>query len=161
MSTLPGTTSTAPQEPDTPAHDEPTILARQREALRSLLRLVSDRAESETKLERSRTTNDNLADQEYEKTRQAHTERRQSLDNDARISDEQGRRAIIDAAIAGEAEAKAKFGQASRRIASDFDFVKERAKSDAQRARTDITAAFEAAEKEAARAYAKERKPID
>ena len=56
----------------------------------------------------------------------------QSLDREARSDDEQRRRSIIDAAMAGESKAKADFASASRRIASEFDTLRESAKNELQ-----------------------------
>ena len=102
---------------------------RQRAALRELLRLAAERAEAENAATQSRASNDAKADSEYAKTRQGLVEKYQALDREARSDDEQRRRAIIDKAMAGETRAKADFAASSRRIANEFDTLRETAKN--------------------------------
>ena len=112
-----------------------TLPGRQRAALRELLRLVADRAAAEDEVNQSRVANDAKVDTEYAKTRQGLVEKYQSLDREARSDDEQRRRMIIDDAMVGESKAKADFAAASRRIASEFDTLRETAKNEYNRAR--------------------------
>src|SRR5262249_27456499 len=71
------------------------------------------------------------------------------------------RRSVVDAAIKGEADAKSEFARNSRKIASDFDSVRELAKNDYSRAKDDAAAAFELGERKAAASFAEARRPID
>ena len=63
--------------------------------------------------------------------------------------------------VTGEAEAKAEFSKASRKIATDFDAVREKSKTDYARAKSATSSAFDAGEKEAAAKFIEERRPVD
>ena len=129
---------------------EPALIEQERSTLRAVLRLVAERADAESEVESTRATSDATTDQEYQKSRQVLEERFAELKEGSRRADEEGRRAIIDAARAGESEAKAVFAKASRRIAGDFETFRERTRSEHNRARAEITASFESGEKKAA-----------
>ena len=63
------------------------------------------------------------------KRHQGLTEKFAADDREARTADEQRRRGVIDAAMAGEAQAKAEFASASRKIAGEFKSGRERRRS--------------------------------
>ncbi len=105
---------------------------------------MADRAAAEDKANQSRASNDLKVDTEYGRTRQGLVEKYQSLDREARANDEQLRRAIIDDAMAGESKAKADFASSSRRIASEFDTLRDSAKNEFNRARGEAAGQLEA-----------------
>ena len=76
-------------------------------------------------------------------------------------ADEKRRRAIVDAAIDGEAKAKAEFAAASRKIATMFDSARDAAKNDYNQAKTEAAAALRLGQKKAAKEHAEKTKPID
>ena len=136
LRSLAGTEPAPASSPQGAADDPagPDLPGRQRAALRELLRLVADRATAEEEVNQSRIANDAKVDTEYARSRQALVEKYRSLDSEARSNDEQLRRMIIDDAMAGESKAKADFAASSRRIASEFDTLREKAKTDYNRA---------------------------
>ena len=75
------------------------------------------RAAAEAEVNGARATQDAKVDSEYARTRSELVEKFVTLDREARAADEQRRRAIVDAAMAGEAKAKAEFavGQPANR----------------------------------------------
>ena len=150
-----------PAAPEPAADDEAPVLDRARRVLRDVLRLVDERAEAEAAVEAARKAADENADRDYRRTRQALDEKVEGLSLAARKADDDARRAAVDEAINGEAEAKSIFGRASRRIASEFDGVREKSKADYQRDKADVQAGFDAAERESALKFAEERKPVD
>jgi hypothetical protein len=140
---------------------EPELIQRERRILHSLLELVSERGAAEVEIESGWTSSDTAADQAYNNARQALSEKATAQEQADRQGDEARRRAIIDAAIKGEAAAKADFAQASRTLASEFDGVRDRARNEHNRARAAAAAAFEAAEREAGAQRANAQHPID
>src|SRR5262249_13771592 len=80
---------------------------------------------------------------------------------EARAADERRRRSVVDAALTGEAEAKAGFADSSRRIATEFDRGRESARNEANRAKNESVATFQAAQNRAAKDHAGGMKPID
>ena len=138
----------------------PDLPGRQRAALRELLRLVADRAAAEDDANQSRVSNDAKVDTEYAKTRQGLVEKYQSLDREARSDDEQRRRMIIDDAMVGESKAKADFAASSRRIASEFDTLRETAKNEYNRARNDAASQLEAGNRKAATEHTQALQPL-
>jgi energy-coupling factor transporter ATP-binding protein EcfA2 len=140
---------------------ELAIIEQERSALREVLRLVAERAAAEADIEQTRASSDASADQNYRKTGQAIAERHESLREAARKEDEQRRRGIIDAGIAGEAEAKGEFARASKKLANEFDQLRSQAKLELQRDQAEASAAFDKREREALSQYAAERKPLD
>jgi energy-coupling factor transporter ATP-binding protein EcfA2 len=140
---------------------EPEILVKERSVLREILRLVAERAEAEARVEGERVSRDGTADSEYAKARQALAEKLGRLEREARKGDEELRRSIVDAAIQGEAKAKAEFSANSRKIASTFDGVRESAKGEYNRAKAGAASTHETGMKKAAREHADKIKPID
>src|SRR5271157_4097729 len=138
----------------------PDLPGRQRAALRELLRLVADRAAAEDEVNRARVANDAKVDTEYAKTRQGLVERYQSLDREARSNDEQRRRMIIDDAMVGESKAKADFAASSRRIASEFDTLRESAKTEYKRARNDAASQLVGGNRKAATEHTQALQPL-
>jgi S-DNA-T family DNA segregation ATPase FtsK/SpoIIIE len=149
-----------PPAPD-PSTAETSTIARQREALADLTRLVAERAAAEAEVERTRSSRDLATDREYRDRRKALDDRFEGSRAAAIQEDEARRRAITDDAIAGEASAKDEFARASRKIASDFDAVREQARGDHARAKAKAAADFEAGERQAAVQYTSARQPID
>src|SRR5689334_3102400 len=107
---------------------EPEALVRERAVLQELFRLVDERAKAEAAASQARVSNDAKVEAEYAKTRKGLIDKYATAEREARLADEQRRRSIIDAALKGEANAKAEFASVSRRIASEFDGVRESAK---------------------------------
>src|SRR5271157_1665435 len=156
--TEPGAASSPQRAAGDPAG--PDLPGRQRAALRELLRLVADRAAAEDEVNQSRVVNDAKVDTEYAKSRQGLVEKYQSLDREARSDDEQRRRTIIDDAMAGESKDKADFAASSRRIASEFDTLREKAKNEYNRARNDAASQLEAGNRKAATEHTQALQPL-
>ncbi len=133
---------------------------RQRTALKELLRLVSDRAGAEAEAGQSRSSNENKVETEYARTRQGLVEKYQTLDRETRSDDERRRRAIIDKAMAGETRAKADFAASSRRIANEFDTLRETAKNQYSRARSEANRLLETGNRQAATEHTEALKPL-
>ena len=161
MSTLRTPPSVPDHSPAAAPSTEPPAIARGREALRDMTRLVAERASAEAEIEQARASRDEAADREYREKRKALEDRFEGNKAAALHEDSTRRRAITDASIAAETSAKDEFAKASRKIASDFDANREQARSDHAKARARATAEFESAEKQAAIEYAASRKPID
>jgi len=145
----------------TPSPAEPALIARGRQALRDVLRLVAERADAEAKVEAARSAAAASADRDQGEKRRALDEKYRSLVENARTTDEARRRTIVDAATQGEATAKAEFAKASRRLAAEFDAAREQARTGHQKARSRATADFEKGEKEAATLFVGARKAPD
>ncbi|MGO9463228.1 MAG: hypothetical protein ACLQVF_03560, partial [Isosphaeraceae bacterium] len=109
LRTIPVQNADGSSAPATPGTGEPEILVKERAVLREILRLVAERAAAEAKVEGERGSRDGTADGEYAKARQALIEKLGRLEREARKADEELRRSIVDAAIQGEAKAKAEF----------------------------------------------------
>jgi len=159
VSVLPRVSPAPPSDP--PSRTEPDLVARERAALREVLRLVADRAGAEARVEADRAAGDAAADQEFLKARRSLAGRVEGIAEVDRAADAQRRREVVDTAIAREAEAKSEFARASRKIASEFDATREKAKAEFARDRSDAAAGFDAGERSAAAAYAAARKPVD
>ena len=137
------------------------LIGRERAVLADLRRLTSSRGVEEKRVEEARGSSEAAAEREYEKARRALAEKAAStLASDAR-GDEERRRGIIDAAMAGEKEAKSEFARNSRKIASIFDSVRDLAKNDYAKAKVEAAAAFELGERKAGAQYQEARKPLD
>ena len=121
---------------------------------------MADRAAAEDDANQSRVANDAKVDTEYAKTRQGLVEKYQSLDREARSNDEQLRRMIIDDAMVGESKAKADFAASSRRIASEFDSLRESAKNEYNRARGDAASQLDAGNRKAATEHTQALQPL-
>ncbi len=139
----------------------PGLIAREREALREILRLVSERAAAEAEVERVRATTDASADRQYDEARKSRIEKFEHAKASEQKADETRRRSIIDAALAGEADAKSEFARASRKIASDFDSTREKARNQLARDRADASALFELTERAAVNKHAERIAPIN
>ncbi len=137
-----------------------SVIDRERAALRSLLRLVAERAEAETKATKARDSNDSRADAEYQKSRQGLVDKFAILEVETASEDQTRRRKVIDDAMAGEAKAKADFGAFSRKIASEFDALRDRARNDHARAKADADTQHAAGQKKAAKEHSVAMKPI-
>ena len=141
--------------------ESPSVIDRERSALRAVLRLVAERAEAETKTTRARDANDTRADSEYQKSRQGLIDKFAIMEVETASDDQTRRRKVVDEAMAGEAKAKADFGSASRKIASEFDAHRERARTDHARAKAEADNQYAAAQKKAAKEHAAALKPIN
>ncbi|HEV3167369.1 MAG TPA: FtsK/SpoIIIE domain-containing protein [Isosphaeraceae bacterium] len=154
---------TPPQEPvaspSPPA--EPAITQQERETLREVLRLVAERAAAEAGVDGANSSRNTAADQQYQDARKALVDKYEGLKDQGRRDDEAGRRAIVNAAITGEKEAKSEFARASRRIASEFDSLRDQARNDHARARSEAASAFDTGERAAHATFAEARRPID
>ncbi len=160
LRTIPVQNADGSSAPATPGTGEPEILVKERAVLREILRLVAERAAAEAKVEGERASRDGTADGEYGKARQALVEKLGRQEREAKKADEELRRSIVDAAIQGEAKAKAEFSANSRKIASNFDGVRESAKAEHHRAKAEAASTHESAMKKAAREHADKIKPI-
>jgi hypothetical protein len=140
---------------------ERDLIANVRAALRALLRTISARAEAEAEVNGKFTTSDAAADREYQQAKHSLADKVGRTAESDRRADEIRRRSVVDAAIKGEADAKSEFARNSRKIASDFDSVRELAKNEYARAKDDTATAFELGERKAAAHFAEARKPID
>jgi len=157
----PTTPDPAPTPAPTPPAAEPGPIARGRQALRDLLRLVAERAKAEAEAEAGRSAAEATADGEHAEERRAVEEKYRRLTKMARVTDEERRRGVVDLATASEAAAKAEFAKASRRIASDFDAAREKARGVHGLVRSKVTAEFEAGERDAGARLALARKEPD
>jgi hypothetical protein len=162
------TLQTIPQEepraaipPGPSSSPEPEALRRERVALREILALVSERADSEAKVEGDRSSADTTADAEYKRSRQALLDKLERLQREAQAADEKGRRAIIDAALKGEADAKAEFGAKSRKISAYFDGVRDNARGEQNRAKTEAASTHDSGQRKAAKEHAALMKPLE
>ena len=160
MSTLRTPHPPKPDAAPSPASG-PDPIARERQALRDLLRLVAERAEAEAGADGERSAADEAADREHADSRRALDEKYRRQVEKARVDDEERRRGVVDLATATEAAAKADFAKASRKIAATFDTAREQARNAQSLTRSRLTAEFEAGEKESAARFAKARKPPD
>ena len=99
---------------------------------------------------------DATADSEYQRSAAGLWSRSsRSYERDARTADEKRRRAIIDAAIEGEAKAKTEFAAASRKIATAFRQPRaSTAKNEYSAAKAEAAATFDSGQKKAAKEHA-------
>lgn len=141
--------------------DEPTMLERQRRAVKAILDLIAERSARESEIWERRSARDAIADADYKRTRSAQVEELKRLELEEKARDEKRRRGVIDAAIKGEAAAKAEFGAASRAIATHFDSLRDTAKADHNTAKSKAAASHDSAQKQAARERAEKLKPLD
>jgi DNA segregation ATPase FtsK/SpoIIIE-like protein len=137
------------------------VLGRQRAVHAEIMRLVAERAEAEATVNSEYSANDSTADAEYRRKHQTLVEKLAKLDRDERSADERRRRSIIDAAIEGEAKAKADFAAGSRKIATLFDSARETLRNDHNAAKAEGVANCESGQKQAAKEHAAKTKPID
>ncbi len=161
MSNLLRTNMSGPLPPPGLTNTEQNLIERERNAHGELLVLVTERAAAEQACESGRTASETLANQEYQRNRPAIIEKYQKMQEEDRRADALRRRSIIDAATTGETEAKSEFAKASRKIATDFDGVKERAKLQYNRERGEAGTTFEAGERDAKAKHAEALRPID
>ncbi|MFO0892115.1 MAG: hypothetical protein U0790_23630 [Isosphaeraceae bacterium] len=153
------------QDGDSPAPavtlgEEADLPGRQRAALGELLRLVDERAKAESEARDWQQSNDAKVDAEYSRTRQGLLDKYVRLDQEARSQDESRRRAIVEAAMAGEAKAKADFAAASRRISAGFDAFRETARGEYNRSRAAAAGEFDAGSRQAAAENTEALKPL-
>jgi hypothetical protein len=144
-----------------PAPTEPEILGRERGVLREILRLVAERAAAEAEIEGTRSRGDERGDSGYQEKKQTLRERVEQFEREARTNDEQRRRTIVETGLRGEAEAKQEFAEASRRIAMDFDKVRESARNDLGRGRAAASADFDSGQKKALKEHAEAVRPLE
>ncbi|WP_422928783.1 FtsK/SpoIIIE domain-containing protein [Singulisphaera sp. PoT] len=137
------------------------LIERGRRLHGELLVLVSERAAAEASCEKARAAGATLADQEYERSRPALIEKYRRIQDEDRRADETRRRAIIDSAASGEADAKAEFARASRKIAADFEGLRERAKLQLNKDNQKIASEFASGERNAKTKHAEAMKPIE
>ena len=151
----------APSASPVPPSMEPDLTDRERETLREILRLAAERAEAEAEVQQTRASGDEEADREYFEKKRSLTQWHGQQSESARQADESRRRAIADAAIAGDAAAKSEFAKGSRKIASEFDVSRDQIRGDHQKAKIRAMAEFDAADKKALAEHATARKPLD
>ena len=109
------TASQPPPAPPPLPSSEPALIQRERQSLREILKLVAERAAAEQQTADTRKTSDESADRKYHKARGDFAEKVAGLEITYRNADDERRRAIVDAAISGQAGAKDVFAKASRR----------------------------------------------
>ena len=107
---------------------EPAVIHRGRIVLNEIARLVAERADSEAKVEATCTKSGATADEEYRKARAGLVDKFATLDRETRAEDERRRRLVTQTSIQGQTRAKHEFGSASRKIAAEFDSIRETAK---------------------------------
>ncbi len=154
-------TTTKGQDDGHPRRGEQGVLARQRGAVRAILDLVAFRSAREAEITRRRSERDAGADADHERARTARIAELKRLEQEEKARDEKLRRAVIEAAIKGEAAAKAEFAASSRTIATYFDSLRETAKNDLKEAKAKAAAQHDSAQKQAARQRAEHLKPLD
>ena len=140
---------------------EPALLWRARSALREILRLITERADAETKVEAERKSNNTTADFEYEKARRGLIDKLVKLESEANQADEKRRRGVVDAALDGERNAKNEFAAASRKLATLFDAARDTARNEHAQAKTTAAANLDSGLKKAAKEHADQIRPID
>ena len=143
------------------AAGEPTIIRRERSVLNAIVGLVGERAESEAKVESTFTRSDATADEKYQQTRQTLVEKFARLERETHAEDENRRRAVTAASILGETQAKNEFASASRKIAAEFDSIRETAKYEHNKAKAQAGADHDSSLKRAAKENAEALRPID
>ncbi len=161
MVTAPSRLSTTPSKPVGAELAPSSMLERQRTCVRSILERIAERSALEVEIGERRRSRDAAADADYHRTRTAQVEEIKRLELEEKDRDEKRRRSVIDAAIKGEAGAKAEFGSASRTIATHFDSHRDTAKADLNTAKSKAVAAHDSAQKQAARERAEKLKPLD
>ena len=113
---------------------EPDVLARERAALRELLRLVAERAAAEAEVETSRALAATpRSTRNTPGLARACSRSSPRLEREARAADEQRRRAIVDAAIAGRGQGQ---GRVRRRQPQDRHRLRQRPRDGQERATT-------------------------
>ncbi|AMV39411.1 FtsK/SpoIIIE domain-containing protein [Planctomyces sp. SH-PL62] len=151
-------------EPDPADASIPTaaadLLRAQRDAVRSLIATVAERAQGEAAIERTRQTREAEADSEFRLKKEALTRRVAQLEKDAAVADELRRREVDEAAASGEARAKNDFAMGSRRIAAEFDALRQTAKSKLTRDKSDAIGGHDSGQKVAAKEHALATKPL-
>ena len=150
----------APEADAEATASDPDLIHQEREAVRSILELIADRAATEAEIEETRRSRDLQADEDYNRKKIALKEKVEQIDRDSKAADEQRRRALVEEGTAREAQAKTEFAFASRRIATEFDALRETAKANHARAKSNATAQHNAGQKVAQKDYATARKPV-
>ncbi|SIN72136.1 FtsK/SpoIIIE family protein [Singulisphaera sp. GP187] len=161
MSATPPITEPVLPGPVTDPRSEPAIIERERETLQELLRLISERASAETSVTSRYASTATAAEQGYQTSKQDQADRYTTRTVEDRKLDEERRRAIVDAAVTGENEAKSEFAKSSRRIAADYEGSRERAKQVAHRGKAEAAAAYDKGERESLAKYTEAIRPID
>jgi hypothetical protein len=151
--------------PTPPAESaDPTLavdpIRAQRDALRDLAAAIARRAEAEASIAEARRTSDAEADRDYHAKKDALARRIDQLESEIAAADDKARRDNAEAASAAEAHAKDEFAMASRRIAAEFDSLRQSAKTKLAREKSDAVGDHEAGKKVAAREHAAGTKPI-
>ncbi|WP_165245908.1 FtsK/SpoIIIE domain-containing protein [Paludisphaera soli] len=155
-----GSPASSPQE-IRPTEATPTDpLLAQREAIRSLVVAVAERAEAEARVEEGRKTRESELELDYKVKKEALTRRVAQLEKDETAADERRLREVAEAASAGEARAKNEFAMGSRRIAAEFDALRQTAKSKLARDKSDAMGGHDAGQKVAAQEHAAAAKPL-
>ena len=139
---------------------EPAVIHRERIVLSEIARLVAERADSEAKIQATFTKSDGTADEEYRKAREGLVEKFATLNRETRAADEKRRRLVTETSIQGQTQAKHEFGSASRKIAAEFDSIRETAKYEHTKAKNQATADNDSALKRATRDHAEAVRPI-
>jgi hypothetical protein len=128
--------------------------------VRTLQRVVAERAEAESQALEAQRSQSSRVETEYSRARQTIVEKYAAMEKEARADDESRRRAIVEAAMAGENKARSDFAASSRRIAADFDTLRENAKNELNRARNAAAAELESGNRKAADQHRQALKPL-
>ena len=159
----PSTSLRTPRAHDADAASEPSAidpLQRQRAALRSIIELSAERLRAEEEIEANRAARAAEIRRAIETKKAALSRKVEELESDYRAADERTRQAINDEANAAETRAKAEFANSSRRLASEFDALRDRAKRDRAKAETDANGDLESGRKVAAKQRETELRPV-
>jgi len=146
--------------PPSPAETLADPLQAQRDALRDLAAAVARRAETEATIAETRRTRDAEADREHLAKKDALTRRIAQLETEIAAADAKGRRDADEAAAVAEEQAKNDFAAGSRRIAAEFDAMRQSAKSRLGHDRANAASAAEAGKRTAGQEHAVGSKPI-
>ncbi|WP_240907348.1 FtsK/SpoIIIE domain-containing protein [Paludisphaera rhizosphaerae] len=150
----------ASDETSADAPNTADLLRAQRDALRALAAAVAERAETEAAVKAARRTKDAEADHEYHSKKDSLARRIEQLDKEAAAAGENGRRELAETASAAESQAKNEFAMGSRRIAAEFDSLRQSAKSKLARDKQDAVAAHDSGQKVAMKERAVALKPV-
>jgi DNA segregation ATPase FtsK/SpoIIIE, S-DNA-T family len=140
---------------------EPTLIDRQRDALRELIRLAAERDRAEAEAERTLSARTAATERDYQERRDAIAAQCATAQAEAQQQVEGRRRSIAEQTQAGLAAAKAEFDKARRKIAADSQSAVEAADAQLASARWEATTLFEAGEKGARDRLKAARKRID
>jgi len=149
----------APIDAAAPAPEADPLRA-QRDAIRDLAAAIARLAETEASIVEARRARESEADREYHAKQDALSGRIAQLEREIAQADDKARREIVEGTSAAEAQAKNEFAMGSRRIAAEFDSLRQAAKTKLAREKSDAVGGHEAGKKVAAQEHVAGTKPI-